>query len=408
MKHQDGSNAPLSQTFSCLLTLEWAYFGVMIGQTLVFALEDLLKRSWVILQDSFVAASISLSFSPLLCVLFVGTRMRALQITQNEGDPPGWAQDSMLLCTFATCVQAICCLVMPIFIGSACKVDDEGNPDYDLRPMIGAYAVTVVKYCALLTLHGGIATICTAVFVMTPETANDAGKFLDGGAALIRGIITVLCLLLVALLLSSAKVIGMAVKLGIESVDRVFLGVDITIQGAALGICKGYVNIRDLKVHQPEEEVVYHTKRGKLVGRPTGKKLQCRNDFILKIKTLIVKINMWRLVKTLGREFEIENLSFIGVYANVEKPSTNWKVKDSNIDCLLKHIDALAGKKPEKPGGTDADAAARAKNEEKEAARRKAEDAASKGKEADETGEEDGGFLPSVILRKIALGDIGC
>jgi len=407
MKAVSGKPVPLSQTFECLLTLIWAYFGVMFGQTCVFALEDLFKRSWVIIQDTLVAASISLSFSPLLCVLFVGIRMRALQITENKGDPPGWAQDCMLLSTFATCVQAICCLVMPIFIGSACKVDDEGNPDYDLRPMIGAYAVTFVKYAALLTLHGGVAAVCVAIVVMTPETAHDGGKFLNGGAALFRGIATVLCLLLVALLLSSGKVIGMAVKMGIESADRVFLGVDITIQRAALGICKGYVNIRELTVHQPEEEVVYHKKRGRLVGKPTGKKLQWRNDFILKIKTLLVKINMWRLVKTFGREFEIENLSFTGVYANVEKPSTNWKVQDSNIDCLLKHIEALAGSKPEAPAVTDAESTAKSKTENVVAARQTANVAASKEKEAEDNGEEED-FVPTVILRKIALGDIGC
>merc|ERR1719436_2083507 len=99
-----------------------------------------------LLRDTFVAAGISVSFAPLICVLCVATRMRALQITQQKGDPPGWAQDCMNIAVFSCCVQAISCLLMPIFTASACKVDEDGNPDYDTKPMIGAYAVAILKY----------------------------------------------------------------------------------------------------------------------------------------------------------------------------------------------------------------------------------------------------------------------
>merc|ERR1719453_1848005 len=115
-----------------------------------------------------------MGLAPVLCVLFVATRMRALQITQQLGSPPGWAQDCMLIAVFATCVQSVCCLVIPIFVGSACKVDEDGNPDYDLEPMIGAYAVAVVKYVALMALHGSTVGVCIAVYAMTPETASNA------------------------------------------------------------------------------------------------------------------------------------------------------------------------------------------------------------------------------------------
>ena len=49
------------------------------------------------------------------------------------------------------------------------------------------------------------------------------------------------CVFFVALLLSSAKVVGMAIKLAIESCDQAMLGVDITIQKCALNLFKGYV-----------------------------------------------------------------------------------------------------------------------------------------------------------------------
>jgi len=420
MKDQNGQNAPLSTTFRVTLTLEAVYFGIAFGQSTVFFIEDVLKTEMTLLQDTFVAAGISVSFAPLICILCVATRMRALQITQQKGDPPGWAQDCMLICVFGTCVQAVCCLVMPIFVGSSTQVDDDGNPDYDLRPMILAYAVTCVKYVALLFLHGGIFSICASVFLMTPETAHSGGRFMHGGKALFRAMGGVMGVFLLAMLFSSAKVIGMAVKIAIESCDRIFLGVDITIKHAALGVCKGYVAIKDLVVHQPEDEIIYERKEdGTLVGTPTGNKLEWEHDYILKVKTVVVKINLGRLIASLGKEFELENLSFTGIHANIEKPSSNLKLQDSNIDYLLNHIESLGlapppeeEEKKEKPAD---EAAAKKKVEEEEARRREEEEAAKqieeeatkKAAEAPPPAAGDA-FIPKVILRKIAFGDIGC
>ncbi len=41
----------------------------------------------------------------MLSVLFIGLRMRALQITNQKGAPQGWAQQGMFLATYAVLVQ---------------------------------------------------------------------------------------------------------------------------------------------------------------------------------------------------------------------------------------------------------------------------------------------------------------
>merc|ERR1719319_722876 len=122
---------------------------------------------------------------------------------------------------------------------------------------------------------------------MTPETAHSGGRFIQGGRALFKALGTVMLIFLFAMMFSSAKVIGMAVKMAIESCDRIFLGVDITIKHAALGVCKGYVCIKDLVVHQPDEEIIYERdEKGTLKANPTGNKLEWQRDYILRIKTV--------------------------------------------------------------------------------------------------------------------------
>ena len=46
-------------------------------------------------------------FAPMLAVLFIGLRMRALQITDNRGSPQKWAQQGMFLCTYAILMQVL-------------------------------------------------------------------------------------------------------------------------------------------------------------------------------------------------------------------------------------------------------------------------------------------------------------
>jgi len=257
--------------------------------------------------------------------------MRALQITQQRGDPQGWAQDCMYLCVFATYVQAMACLLLPMFTNAATEVDGDGNASYDLRPLVGAYAVTVVKYVALLGLHGGVLAICVAVFTMTPANAHSDNKFGFDFYEIAEYMGVALLITLLALFLSSAKVIGMAIKLGIESADEPLLGTNIWVGRAALSVCEGYVNVGGLVVDNPPAQV----------GRAW------KSSCLMKVDKLIVKINIWRLVKSLGKEFQITAIVLEGLQLTMEKSYG----AHSNVGQILEHMEASGS-------GKDKDAAA--------------------------------------------------
>jgi len=316
--------APLSTTVKCTLAMAFGFFAIAASQSILTMLEALeVVEEKHVLRDTIVAAGVSFSLAPIICILFVATRMRALQITQAHGDPPGWAQDSMLMCTFAVYLQSVCCLLMPIFIGSATKIDDSGNPDYDLQPMIGAYAVTMVKYVALFTLYGGVCVICAAVILMTPATANSSGRMITDLMAFVKAMVGVSFVFVGALLLSSAKVVGLGVKFAIESCDKALLGVDINVRHVAFSLAKGYVKVSDLRVEQPP-----------------GK---WREKHLAKVRLVLVKINLWRCITSLGKVIEIQNISCEGIHVNIEKPNTVMKEPNSNVEYVTEHIHHIMG-----------------------------------------------------------------
>merc|ERR1719446_1391267 len=143
-------------------------------------INDFAKEPWTLMLQTMQTAKATVQFAPMLCILFVATRMRALQMTQNRGAPQGWVQDGMYLASWSVLIQFMMCLLMPVFTGKKYtpdSLDGETKPkeDENLANPWAAGTVTAIRYIALLSLLGGTATVITGVILMTPETANGRG-----------------------------------------------------------------------------------------------------------------------------------------------------------------------------------------------------------------------------------------
>merc|ERR1711937_564554 len=188
IQHPDGKELtpPLSPTMQCVLNLVFQYFLIYLLLWIFITVEDLSSGqiNLAAAKDAIESAKATVQFAPMLSVLFVATRMRALQMTQNKGAPQGWVQDGMYLASWAILIQFLMCLLMPIFTGRKFTPDtldgSQKTTDDDINAMpggkAGAIAVTVVRYTALLALLGGVAAVITGAIIMTPETANGRGS----------------------------------------------------------------------------------------------------------------------------------------------------------------------------------------------------------------------------------------
>merc|ERR1719460_1848410 len=171
---------PLSPTMQCVLNLAFQYFLIYALLWIFITVEDFTSFKLVEAKDAIESAKSTVQFAPMLAVLFIATRMRALQMTDNKGAPQGWVQDGMYLATWSIMIQFMMCLIMPFFLGHKYTPDtldgSEKPGDSDnVGNQYGAMAVTFVRYCALIALLGGVTTVTIGVFMMTPETANGRG-----------------------------------------------------------------------------------------------------------------------------------------------------------------------------------------------------------------------------------------
>merc|ERR1719194_291723 len=177
LEHPDGAQytPPISPTVQCVLNLTFQFFFIYLMVWACISLREWTNMEWPLLTNTMESCMGTVAFCPMLSILFVGTRMRALQMTNNKGAPQGWAQDGMYLATWSIFLQFWMVVLASVFLGSKASTDKDGNVEWKPGNIYGFYTVQVLRWFAVLALWGGTIAVIVSVFTITPETANGRG-----------------------------------------------------------------------------------------------------------------------------------------------------------------------------------------------------------------------------------------
>merc|ERR1719198_1212849 len=129
----------------------------------------------------------TIQFCPMLAILFVGTRMRALLITNNRGAPQGWVQDGMYMATWAVLIQFLTVLLVGLATSQNVECDEDGTPKWEPEYKVLTYVALGLKWITFIFLYGGVIAVIVGVYTMTPETANGRGSIPLAGDGKIPG-----------------------------------------------------------------------------------------------------------------------------------------------------------------------------------------------------------------------------
>lgn len=315
------SSKPVSSTTHAVLLIAALYFVISIVQCFVFMAYDLRSTGIGVSLELMLAANESVRICPLVAVLFIACRMRALQITKSMGAPPTWAQQAMFLSVFAIFLHVVSCLSLPVLSGKNAQIDADGMALWDTKPLIAAYLASVMKYVALFCLHGGVIMVCTAIFTMTPETAYAVDDGIMSRETLRYCLLILFAGTVFGLCVSFAKVLGIIFKLAVEGLDKTLLGLDINVRMAVFSIWHGRMNIVDVVVTNPDFPA-------------EGGSETWLSPHLMKIKRVCIDIDTVKLINSGGKIFEFEEVVLQGINVNYEKP---WKLRD-NVHCVLEHV----------------------------------------------------------------------
>merc|ERR1719324_2044913 len=132
---------PISPTMQCVINLTFQFFFVYIWIWAAITIKEFTGFEWALLTQTMENCKGVVMFCPMLAILFVGTRMRALQITDSKGSPQGWTQDGMYMATWSLLIQFVMVLVTPCATGVPAQVDEDGNIKWEPDNKILFYVV---------------------------------------------------------------------------------------------------------------------------------------------------------------------------------------------------------------------------------------------------------------------------
>jgi hypothetical protein len=161
---------PVSTTMKCVINLTIQYFIVYTALAVVRTYNELFNTNQLTFAPKILqAACTTVNYAPMLSVLFLGTRMRALQLSGGDPDaydlPQPWVKMAMQSCAWAVLVQTLMVVAVPLVMGGEPKVSEDGTPVIEGSSMLGK-TFTAIRYAAMLGMYGGFTTVCIGAFMM--------------------------------------------------------------------------------------------------------------------------------------------------------------------------------------------------------------------------------------------------
>jgi len=118
------------------------------------------------------AAATTVEFAPMLSILFLSARMRALQ---HDGQPQKWAQDCMFAATYAMCTTTALSILVPVVMGGTMKTDPiTKEKTFDVPNPTMGYALVALRFLCMLGFYGGAVGVAYSIFVFEAPAGPDA------------------------------------------------------------------------------------------------------------------------------------------------------------------------------------------------------------------------------------------
>merc|ERR550537_2037903 len=159
---------PVSPAVECTMILTCMYFFVYAGIQFGKTFESFSGVDSSKLIGALEGAICTMFFAPMMAVLFIGARMRALQMDPINGAPQKWAQNCFYMITYAILMQCILAVAVPLVVGGSIKKGDkgEGDVEYEVNHKWLGTCLTVARYIVMFSVYLGIAAVIWSVFTI--------------------------------------------------------------------------------------------------------------------------------------------------------------------------------------------------------------------------------------------------
>ena len=119
-------------------------------------------------ENSMTNAANAMNFAPMLSVLLIGVRMRALQMDPVNGAPQKWAQHCFCMCTYATLAQVLISIAVTLVLSGASVPNPKVEEDMTFKvenKALGAI-LSVGRYLIMFCIYVGFSCVIHSIFTI--------------------------------------------------------------------------------------------------------------------------------------------------------------------------------------------------------------------------------------------------
>jgi len=185
------------------------------------------------LESALRAGCQTLTYGPMLCVLFIACRMRVEFLSDGKGQPQMWVQYCMYAVTFAVAASTLVVLVIPLITGKplplkegSCDLEKPEAEDDEDGPSLVFVGLCVMRYVIMACLYGGLAGIIYGINTYLPPGETKLGDLPPPAPA-------VMCTMIIAVLFFSTQLIIAACRTYTEATGKDFSRVVGVMNAAA-------------------------------------------------------------------------------------------------------------------------------------------------------------------------------
>merc|ERR1719424_916751 len=170
---------PVPTTARCIVIMVCQYMLIYTALAVCRSYHEFSGTAKGSVEAGLKSAAQTLTYGPMLCVLFIACRMRVEFLSDGKDQPQMWVQNCMYALTFAVLASTLLVLAMPLVTGKPLALK-EGSCDLEPPAEGGSKMVflglTAARYLILLGLYGGLAGVIVGICIYLPPGATDLNK----------------------------------------------------------------------------------------------------------------------------------------------------------------------------------------------------------------------------------------
>jgi hypothetical protein len=156
---------------SCTMLLTVVFFSTQLIIAICRSFGEFTGIEFPKIVGMMNGAATTVEFAPMLSILFLAARMRALQ---HDGQPQVWAQSCMYSATIAMCFTTLLACAVPLVMGGSVSqnpVTKEATFEVP-SPCLG-YLLVAVRFVCMLGFYAGAVGVAVSIFTFeSPEGAK--------------------------------------------------------------------------------------------------------------------------------------------------------------------------------------------------------------------------------------------